>query len=84
MLFYSTGGTQSIMVKIIHLFLAYGQSPPIWEFRDEGKEIFQGVNSAPGIAVGDIKFGDVDYSGTMYVSDIYDDDWIGAVFSFQV
>ena len=27
---------------------AWGQAPPVWEFRDEGREILQKVNSAPG------------------------------------
>ena len=69
-----------------NLFTAssWGQPPPVWEFRDSGKEIIQMVNSAPGIAIGHHRFGAVDYEGTMFVGCCADNDWIGAVFSFAV
>ena len=28
---------------------SYGQRPPEWKFKDEGKEILQKINSAPGL-----------------------------------
>ena len=59
-----------------------GGPPPIWQFRNDGKEIFQEVNSAAGIAIGDAKLSAVEFEGTMYVGP-GDDDWIGAIFSFQ-
>ena len=63
---------------------SYDQPPPQWEFRDEGKEIYQVLNSDPGVAIGDAKFSGVEYEGTMFVDCCLDNDWIGAVFSFQV
>ena len=57
---------------------------PIWTFTDEGKEIHQGANSSPGVAVGDTRFSDVDYAGTFFIHKNWDNDWVGAVFSFQV
>ena len=57
---------------------------PIWTFTDEGKEIYQGVNSSPGVAVGNTRFSDVDYDGTFFVHKNWDNDWVGVVFSFQV
>ena len=57
---------------------------PIWTFTDEGKEIYQGVNSSPGVAVGNTRFTDVDYDGTFFVHKNWDNDWVGVVFSFQV
>ena len=61
-----------------------GQSAPIWTFKDEGKEIYQEVNSSPGVAIGDTQFSDVEYEGTFFIHDKYDDDWVGAIFAFQV
>ena len=59
--------------------------PPLWEFTDEGKEIYQSVNSDPSVAVGDTRFSNVDYEGTLFVHKIAgDNDWVGVVFSFQV
>ena len=58
--------------------------PPIWIFSDQGKEIFQQLNSDPTVAVGSIWFSDVDYEGTLIVENEKDDDWVGVVFSFQV
>ena len=57
---------------------------PVWTFTDEGKEIYQGVNSSPGVAVGNTRFSDVDYDGTFFVHKNWDNDWVGVVFSFQV
>ena len=62
----------------------YGQSPPHWQFRNEGKEIFQELNSAPGIAIGNAKLSSVDFEGTLYVATNRDYDYIGAIFAFQV
>jgi len=59
------------------------QAKPIWTFTDEGKEIYQGVNSSPGVAVGNTRFSDVDYDGTFFVHKNWDNDWVGVVFSFQ-
>ena len=36
------------------------------------------------LCVGDTKFSDVQYEGTFFVLDKHDDDWVGAVFAFQV
>ena len=61
-----------------------GQPQPIWTFHDEGKEIYQEVNSSPGVAIGDVAFTNVDFDGTFFVHDTTDADWVGAVFAFQV
>ena len=63
---------------------SYGQDPPVWVFIDDGKEIIQKLNSAPGIAIGKESFSGVEYEGTLFVGDPYDDDWVGVIFSFQV
>ena len=63
---------------------SYGQPPPRWLFADEGKEIHQYVNSAPGIAIGDASFAGVEFRGTFFVGDNYDHDWLGSIFAFQV
>ena len=68
---------------------SYGQEPPVWEFRDDGKEILQKLNSAPGIAIGKERFAGVEYEGTIFIGpnilETYlDNDWVGVIFSFQV
>ena len=64
----------------------WGQPQPLWQFRDEGKEIQQLVNSAPGIAIGKAKLAGLDFEGTFYVGPHSqpDNDFIGMIFSFQV
>ena len=64
----------------------WGQPKPFWQFRNEGKEIQQILNSAPGIAIGNAKLAGVDFEGTFYVGphDYPDNDFIGIIFSFQV
>ena len=61
-----------------------GQAQPEWEFRNDGKEILQKLNSSPGIAIGRATLSTMEFEGTIYVGDNGDDDWIGALFSFQV
>ena len=63
---------------------AWGQPQPVWEFRNDGKEILQKINSAPGIAIGSAKLASVDFEGTIFVSKNWDNDWVGSIFSFQV
>ena len=63
---------------------SYNQPPPRWLFADEGKEIHQYVNSAPGIAIGDASFNGVEFKGTFFVGDNFDQDWLGTIFAFQV
>ena len=62
----------------------WGQAQPVWEFRNEGKEILQKINSAPGVAIGNAKLSAVDFEGTIHVKCCSDNDWLGAIFSFQV
>ena len=64
----------------------WGQPQPSWKFRNEGKEIQQLVNSAPGIAIGRAKLAGLDFEGTFYVGphSPLDNDFIGIIFSFQV
>jgi len=61
----------------------YNQPDPVWTFTDNGKEIYQAINSAPGAGIGDTFFNDIEFEGTIYVSDTSDDDFVGAIFSFQ-
>ena len=74
------------------------QPAPQWEFRNEGKEILQKTNSAPGIAIGSTQvtsclclkhfsqMAGMDFEGTFYVGphELLDNDFIGFIFSFQV
>ena len=62
---------------------SYNQPAPVWEFLDEGKEIIQSVNSAPGVAIGSANFAGVEYEGTIFVGPT-DNDWVGAIFAYQV
>jgi len=62
---------------------SYNQPQPVWEFRDQGKEIIQKINSAPGIAIGDAKLAAVEFEGTIFVTKNWDNDWIGVIFSYQ-
>ena len=63
----------------------FGQKQPIWQFKDEGKEILQEINSAPGMAIGRSKLGGFDLEATIHVGkQTMDNDWIGIVFAFQV
>ena len=64
-----------ILIIKIHLFGNLG---------DEGREIIQKINSAPGIAIGGDMLAGVEFEGTIFVSCCSDDDWIGSIFSFQV
>merc|ERR1712025_392691 len=57
--------------------------PPNWEFRDEGKEIWQGVNSRGSVAIGEQRLAAMDFSGTIFVETENDGDWVGFVFGFQ-
>ena len=61
----------------------WNQPQPVWQFKDQGKEIIQRVNSAPGVAIGNAKLCAVDFKGTIYVK-CCDNDWVGALFAFQV
>ena len=69
---------------------SFRQGPPVWEFRDEGREITQtykswkGWGNSPGIAIGLDSVAGVEFEGTIYVGLNLDDDWVGAIFSFQV
>ncbi|XP_035671993.1 thrombospondin-3b-like [Branchiostoma floridae] len=58
-------------------------NPPQWEFRNEGAEITQNLNSDPGIILGMTSFGSLDYRGTFFVNTQVDDDFVGFVFSYQ-
>ena len=59
------------------------QLDPQWIVKNNGAEIHQTLNIDPGIAVGDTLFGGVDYKGTYYVAQNFDDDFIGFIFSLQ-
>ncbi|KAI8522060.1 hypothetical protein Bbelb_018140 [Branchiostoma belcheri] len=69
--------------QTVDLGAANSNSPPHWEFLNEGAEITQHMNSDPGIILGATNFGSVDYRGTFFVNTQVDDDFVGFVFSFQ-
>ena len=63
----------------------FQQKAPFWQFKNEGKEIQQLLNSAPGIAIGQAKMSGVDLELTIHVgAQAWDNDWVGTIFSFQV
>ena len=63
----------------------FKQKAPFWQFKNEGKEIQQLINSAPGIAIGKSKMSGVDFELTIHVgANAWDNDWVGTIFSFQV
>ncbi|XP_055332011.1 cartilage oligomeric matrix protein-like isoform X2 [Paramacrobiotus metropolitanus] len=59
------------------------QVDPLWIILNEGAEIYQTLNSDPGLAVGFDAFSGVDFGGTFFVNTNIDDDYAGFVFSFQ-
>ncbi|XP_077965864.1 cartilage oligomeric matrix protein-like [Styela clava] len=60
-----------------------GLYPANWVVTHNGKEITETINSDPSLAVGDTAFNGVDFNGTLFVNDDYDDDFIGFIFGFQ-
>ncbi|XP_039431473.1 cartilage oligomeric matrix protein-like isoform X1 [Culex pipiens pallens] len=61
------------------------QDDPYWEIRNQGTEIYQSLNSDPGLAVGLDKLEGLDFEGTFFVEPdpkFVDDDFIGFVFGF--
>ena len=71
-------------IKSIFLGGITGQGYPLWDLTRGDGNIYQSGNSAPGVAVGDVWFTDVDYEGVITVENIKDHDFVGVVFSFQV
>ena len=70
---------------------------PVWLTRGEGREVVQLANSRATIALGIHTYTGVDFrwketenfhnmplSGTLYVADKEDDDWVGLVFSYHI
>ncbi|XP_047497227.1 cartilage oligomeric matrix protein-like [Penaeus chinensis] len=56
---------------------------PEWFVYDNGTEIHQTRSTDPVLAVGQHSLGNVDYEGTLFVTDHSDDDYVGIVFSYQ-
>ena len=71
-------------IKSIFLGKIDGQGYPLWDLTGGDGNIYQSANSAPGVAVGDVWFSDVDYEGVITVENTEDRDFVGVVFSFQV
>ncbi|KAL6437051.1 hypothetical protein ACFW04_004985 [Cataglyphis niger] len=60
------------------------QEDPVWRIHNDGAEIWQLLNSDPGIAIGPDVFIGVDFEGTFYVDDKDDDDdFVGFIFGYQ-
>lgn len=49
----------------------------------QGTEVQQNLNSDPALLVGYDTFSSVEYSGTLYVDTVVDDDYVGIVFNYQ-
>lgn len=71
--------------KTIHLDpFGTSQEDPAWRIHNDGAEIWQLLNSDPGIAIGPDVFTGVDFEGTFYIDDNDDDDdFVGFVFGYQ-
>ena len=69
-----------------------GQPPPEFQCNSKSSdecgidsiEITQKINSAPFAAIAPTEFDNVEYTGTMFVADNNDNDYIGAIWSFKV
>ena len=62
-----------------------GQPPPVWEFRDGGREIYQKINSAPFAALRTEEFEGLEYEGTFFVdASTTDNDFVGVIWGFAV
>ena len=62
-----------------------GQPPPVWEFRNGGREIYQKINSAPFAALRTEEFEGVEYEGTLFVdANTGDNDFVGVIWGFAV
>ena len=62
-----------------------GQPEPVWEFRDEGREIYQNINSAPFAALRTEEFEGLEYEGTIFVdASTSDNDFVGVVWGYKV
>jgi len=56
---------------------------PVWESRDNGRTIYQARNSRVSIGIGEARFSDLDYNGTLFIEDEIDNDWVGFIFGMQ-
>lgn len=60
------------------------QKDPAWRIHNDGAEIWELLNSDPGVAIGPDEFTGVDFEGTFYIDDNdFDDDFVGFVFAYQ-
>uniref|UniRef100_A0AAR5P3M5 Cartilage oligomeric matrix protein n=1 Tax=Dendroctonus ponderosae TaxID=77166 RepID=A0AAR5P3M5_DENPD len=59
------------------------QKDPYWLVYNNGSEIYQSLNSDPGLAIGYDQLIGVDFEGTFFVDTEVDDDYVGFVFSYQ-
>ena len=70
-------------LEISNLLIFNQTASPMWEFRDQGMEIWQGLNTRASVAVGSDRLSSMDFSGTFFVDDDSDNDWVGFLFGFQ-
>ena len=62
-----------------------GQPAPVWQFRNEGREIYQEINSAPFAALRTEEFEGVEYEGTFFVDPTTtDNDFVGVIWGYAV
>ncbi|XP_067016443.1 cartilage oligomeric matrix protein-like isoform X3 [Acropora muricata] len=67
---------------IIDTDTGHGRNKPFWKVNKKGDEIQQVENSAASILTGIQVFNDVEYSGTLFINTVSDNDIVGIVFGY--
>ncbi|XP_066924017.1 cartilage oligomeric matrix protein-like [Clytia hemisphaerica] len=57
--------------------------PPVWTTNDKGREVIQEINAAPAILLSQNSYNGFDFSGTLFIDTLSDDDFVGLAFSYQ-
>jgi hypothetical protein len=73
------GGFSYVAFKVITSRLVY----PLWIVNDNGAEIVETGNIDSGMVIGSEAFGYVEYSGTLFIDDMDEDNYAGFIFAYQ-